>query len=173
MDGRNSRIDRFLSSDRSKYEFASIRFVLRRAYLGSFVFNALVIVGLLITRSKKYRARFEGEIFLSTRLVREGRGERGEISTRFVAQTLIIIAVDLPRFLSILYFTQLSDTRANVRFPATFQAFHFHADIARPLSTAHVAKIAKSIVLDVLFFLSFPNDTTNILQSVFRANANE
>lgn len=39
MDGRNSRIDRFLSSDRSKYEFASIRFVLRRAYLGSFVFN--------------------------------------------------------------------------------------------------------------------------------------
>lgn len=115
MDGRNSRIDRFLSSDRSKYEFASIRFVLRRAYLGSFVFNALVIVGLLITRSKKYRARFEGE----------GRGERGEISTRFVAQTLIIIAVDLPRSLSILYFTQLSDTRANVRFPATFQAFSF------------------------------------------------
>lgn len=125
MDGRNSRIDIFLSSDRSKYEFASIRFVLRRAYLGSFVFNALVIVGLLITRSKKYRARFEGEIFLSTRLVSEGRGERGEISTRFVAQTLIIIAVDLPRFLSILYFTQLSDTRANVRFPATFQAFSF------------------------------------------------
>lgn len=74
MDGRNSRIDRFLSSDRSKYEFASIRFVLRRAYLGSFVFNALVIVGLLITRSKKYRARFEDEIFLSTRLVREERG---------------------------------------------------------------------------------------------------
>lgn len=51
--------------------------------------------------------------------------------------------------------------------------FHFHADIARPLSNAHVAKIAKSIVLDVLFFLSFPNDTTNILQSVFRANASE
>lgn len=76
MDGRNSRIDRFLSSDRSKYEFASIRFVLRRAYLGSFVFNALVIVGLLITRSKKYRAIRRRDISFDSAGARGEGGER-------------------------------------------------------------------------------------------------